>query len=464
MAMSEQPSPFLPLLGVFGDPEMGAVFSESARVERWLHVERALAQIQGELGVIPSRAATAIMNEALSEKVDLERLRRDTRSVGYPIVSLVGQIAAHSSPDVGQYMHWGATTQDIMDTGLVLQLQTARLLIQTQVEQVADQLAGLAREHRITVIAGRTHGQQAVPTTLGAKLAVLIEEFSRHLDRLAAAGERVEVISLFGAAGTAAALGGQSREARRRLAAQLNIGMAETPGHSARDGLAELGFVLAAISATCGKLAGEVIALSRTEIGEVREGGARDHGASSTMPQKSNPSLSEAIVGMSAMAIHGCPALLHAMQGTHERSAGEWQIEWDSLPSLFCLTAGCLRCTGTVLANLEVRPERMRTNLTSDGGSVMAEAVMMAAAVQLGRLEAHELVGQACRIARETDRPLIEVLRETLDGDVLSALPPLNTLVDPDAYLGEAPEIVDSVLGRWERRPRRSEEQPGGGK
>ena len=246
--------------------------SRSSR--RWL--------AQSELGILTNEAAAAIAAEATGDKVDLGRLREQTRVVGYPILPLLEQIKAASSPDVARYLHWGATTQDVMDTGLALTLARALDRVETLERTLGDAIASRADEHRATVMAGRTHGQHAVPITFGGKLAVWLAELERHLQRLRSARGRAAVVQLFGAAGTGAALGPEIRELRRRLAAHLSLEMVDVPWHTARDGLAEVGFVLAAVAATCGKIAREVIELSRPEIGELKE--AEDTSAAPLRP------------------------------------------------------------------------------------------------------------------------------------------------------------------------------------
>jgi 3-carboxy-cis,cis-muconate cycloisomerase len=441
--------PFMMLESVFGDPEMGEIFSEAAFVEAWLAVERALAASQAELGVIPDEAALAIADAAVADRIDLGSLWAATENVGYPIVPLIDQITEGAPDIVRAYLHWGATTQDIMDTGLALQLGRGLRLVTARVLSLGGAISVLMDSHARAVMPARTHGQQAVPTTFGLKLAVWLEEIGRHVRRLSEAREAAAVVQLFGAAGTAAALGSKSSETRRLLAERLRLTNAHIPWHAARDNLAEVGFVVAAIAASCGKIAREVIELSRTEIGEVSEMPASRHGESSTMPQKVNPVVSEAVVGMSISARHELIGLLVAMQGVHERSAGEWQVEWDSLPSLFTLTAGCVRHTTAVLESLEVRPTRMRANLDADGGAIMAEAAMMALAPHIGRLSAHELVGEACCMARESGATLGVTLSEMLDDDLKGMLPPIPEILNPDSHLGEAEAVVEAAREGW---------------
>jgi 3-carboxy-cis,cis-muconate cycloisomerase len=443
---SEPRTPFSPLLAIYGDPDTAAVFSETQCVESWLKVERALASAQAELGLIPTSAAVAIQRAARVPQIDFARLREETEAVGYPIISLLDQTSADTDPEVAEYLHWGATTQDIMDTGLVLQLQRACKRIDVLLRALGRELCDLADTHRATVMSGRTHAQMAVPTTLGAKMAVWLDEIARHVERLTAAERRTLVVQLFGAAGTAAALGPRSAEVRASVAQRLAIGYVDVPWHSSRDRVAELGFVLAATAATCGKVAREVIELSRNEIGEFLERGPARHGASSTMPQKQNPSRCEAVVAMSALARQHAATLLSAMLGTHERSAGEWQTEWDTLPALCTLTAGCLHQIRLVLSTAQAVPARMRANLDLDGGLVMAEAVMMALAPELGRSRAHEIVSRACGIARENGQPLAEVLSHE---PFSATIPPKAAVFDPETYLGEAHAIVASAVKRW---------------
>ena len=442
---------FLPLVDVFADEAILELFSEAALAESWLEVERALAAAQSELGIIPADAAAAIAAEAKADKVDLALLRRQTKIVGYPILPLLEQVKAASSPQVGRYLHWGATTQDIMDTGLALVLGRTFDRIETLERALGDAIAARADEHRATLMAGRTHAQPAVPITFGGKLAVWLAELERHLERLRAVRARSAVVQLFGAAGTAAALGPQSRRLRHRVAARLSLGAVDVPWHTARDSLAEVGFVLAAAAATCGKMAREVIELSRPEIGELREAGGNHRGASSTMPQKANPIESEAVVALSVLAAQQVPALLAAMQAGHERSAGEWQVEWDAIPVLAATSAGALAAATRLVEGLQVFPERMRANLEVEGGMIMAEAVMMALAPAIGRGPAHDLVYRACVVAREENLPFVEAVQRELGPDLLAKLPPLEALLDPERYLGETDAIVASALEGWAR-------------
>ena len=446
---SEQPDGFSLLRRLYADREMAEIFSERATVAAWLAAEAALAAAQAEVGVLSAHEAEAIAAECSVDTIELSELWRESRVVGYPVLPLVRSISARLPDGPNGRVHYGATTQDIMDTGLSLQLSAALVRLGVLVGELGDRLAAHTVEHRMTVMAARTHAQQAVPTTFGAKLATYLEELARHRDRLAEIRPRVAAVSLFGAGGTAAALGPDSSEIRRRLAARLDLQHTDVPWHVARDGVAEFGFLCAAIATTCARFAGEVIALNRTEIDELIEGVGRHRGASSTMPQKANPILSEAVIGLSATAQALVTPLLRAMQPVHERAAGEWQIEWEVVPLVSVLAAGALSTSTRIATDMQPRPERMLRNAQNDDGGLLAEAYMMALAPALGREHAHDLVYDAFRAARDRGVPLHEALREQVPDPSLLPERPL----EPADYLGEAERICDVALARWESRP-----------
>jgi 3-carboxy-cis,cis-muconate cycloisomerase len=441
----------LPLLRVFGDEETAEILSARASVRAWLNVERALADVQAELGMIPAEAAREIAEACERGDIDEGLLADGMRNVGYPILPLIGQLSKVGSNELGAYIHWGATTQDIMDTGLALILCRLIERVDALLTRTGDAVAALADAHRATLMTARTHAQPAVPTTFGAKAAIWLAEFGRHRDRLSTARERACRVSLFGAGGTAAALGRRSQEVRTLVARKLDLGDATVSWHTARDSLAETGFVFAAIAATCGKIAREVIDLSRPEIGELREAAGYHRGASSTMPQKANPIASEVVVGMSSLATNQVPALIAAMAAGHERAAGEWQIEWDALPLVGSFAAGALLNTIEILEGLAVYPDAMRANLVTDGGTIMAEAVMFRLAPHIGRTAAHDLVYDACSVARERRIDLRTALETTLTDAQVQLIRPLDEVLDPSTYLGEVDAMVNAAIAMWRR-------------
>lgn len=431
--------PFSLLSALFADEPMTALFSETSTVQRWLETEAALAAAQAETGTLTASDAEAIAAAAVLESIDLPRLWREARNVGYPILPLVRMVAAALPEGPDGRVHYGATTQDIMDTGLALQLRDGLERLAELLQGFGDVVAGLVGTHRHTVMPARTHAQQAVPTTLGAKLAVLLDELARHRARVAEVRGRVAVVSLHGAGGTSAALGVDSARLRAALAARLGLGVAEVPWHVARDRPAEFGALCALLCGTCARFAREVVDLSRTEIAEVTEQTGHLRGASSTMPQKANPIGSEAVLGMSITAGALASALYRAQEAGHERAAGEWQAEWQVLPQLAGLAAGALATAAEVAAGLRVHPAAMRANLRADGGLVMAEAYMMRLAPSLGRERAHDLVYEAARRVRE-------------DGGSLEDVLPGPALL-PEDHLGDVDGVCDAALSHWEKEP-----------
>ena len=440
----------LPLLGVFGEQRFVAAFSAERTTAAWLDVEAALARAQAVHGVIPAEAAEAIERELRAVAIDHGQLGEGTRLVGYPILPLLQQLA-RTSPEVSAWLHYGATTQDIMDTAVVLLLRDACKDMANSGAQLCDALAALAETHRASPMAGRTHGQQAVPITFGMKVAGWLEEVGRSLVRIGEARAAAEVVQLYGAAGTSAAYGPLSAGTRRTAAEILGLGCDDEPWHSIRDRFAALAAAIGVLAAATSRIALEVIDLARSEIAEVREGGGRLAGASSTMPQKANPILSETIVGLSGMAcaLSGVP--LRAMTGRHERSAGEWQMEWDSLPLLVAYTGSAVARCSDLVEGLHVDTERMAANLAVDGGLIMAEALMMQLAPLLGRHEAHEVVYDLSARARASGISLAEAARAYAAEQDLGGDPRL----EPADYLGEADAIVATAVERWHetRRP-----------
>ncbi|MEV0825367.1 class-II fumarase/aspartase family protein [Nonomuraea rubra] len=447
--MNRQTFKLLPEL--FGDGVMAEIFSAERTVLAWLRTEEALAWAQAEAGVIEPGDAAAIAAACVPANIDLPRLWAEAVNVGYPILPLVRMISAALPEGPNGRVHYGATTQDIMDTGLALQLGEALDRLSELLGAFGDAVAGLVAGHAGTVVAARTHAQQAVPTTFGAKLAVLLAEVTRQRERVGATARQVRVVSLFGAGGTSAAMGERSSAVRAALARELGLRTTEVPWHVARDGVAEFGVTCASLAATAARFAREVVDLSRTEVGEVREAGGHHRGASSTMPQKANPIGCEAVIGMSGTAGALSSALFRAMEAGHERAAGEWQVEWYAVPLLAELAAGALATAADVAAGLRVYPEAMRANLDAEGGLIMAEAYMMRLAPALGRERAHDLVYKAAHEAREHGRALADALLEVAGpGDLES----LGTLpIPPESYVGDAEAVCAAALAAWRAGP-----------
>lgn len=432
---------------MFGTADMRAVFSDENMVQCYLDVEAALARAQAGLGIIPAEAAMAITDVANTDRIDWPRLQERTNIVGYPILPLVEQLSGWARDGLGQYSHWGATTQDIMDTADVLQIRRGLDLVSADLDRVAELLADLAAEHAETPMAGRTHLQHALPVSFGYKAATWLSGIDRHRRRLAELRARVEVVSFSGAAGTLASLGEEDGLATQSaLAEELGLGRPDITWHTIRDGFAEVTGWLALVAASLGKIGYDIMLMMQSEIGEVMEPFQHGRGASSTMPQKRNPISSELMLAAAKLVREQHSAMLDAMVQDHERATGQWHVEWQALPTAFIITSGGLRAAIEALSGLEVRTDTMRRVLDATGGLIVAEAVMMGLAPKMGRQVAHDVVYDCCRQALGGDVSFLDaLLAEPQITDVIDRTE-LERLVDPANYLGAAPAMTRRLL------------------
>ena len=433
---------------VFSTAAMRGVWADENRVAQYLAFEAALARVQGRLGLIPAEAAEEIDRACRIERIDMARLQSQTERAGTPIVGLVSQINGLCRDGLGEYCHWGATTQDVIDTATVLQIRASLEIVDAELTAIATALAALAQKHRLTPMAGRTHLQQAVPVSFGYKMAGLLSAVQRHRERLAQLAPRVLQLEFAGAAGTLASLPRLALETQAALAAELGLAQPVIAWHTQRDTIAEVGAFLGLVGGTLGKLSMDVKLLMQTEVGEVFEPFAPGRGASSTMPQKRNPISCTYIHAQVAVLRQHAASLMEAMVGDHERATGPWQIEWIVLPEAFCLAAGALAHSRSLVEGLEVDAERMRANLDLTHGLVVAEAVMMGLAPGMGRERAHDLVYDLCRVAIAERRALLDVLVDNAEIASLASREQLAAMCDPAAYLGQAGVMVDRVLAR----------------
>jgi 3-carboxy-cis,cis-muconate cycloisomerase len=435
-----------PILGtLYGSDAMRAVFSEQAYFQRMLDVEAALARVQARLGIIPADAAEAIGKAATVGNLDTARLAASARNVGYPVVGLVEGLT-EAAGAAGGWTHWGATTQDIMDTATVLQVRAGLALIEAEIRAVVTALAGQAGRHRDTVMAGRTHLQQALPTTFGLKCAIWGQPFLHHLQRLAELRGRVLVVELAGAAGTLASLGDQGIAVMEALAAELGLAAPVVPWHVCRDALAEVVGFLGLVCGSLAKFATDIILLAQTEVGEVAEPYVAGRGQSSTMPQKRNPIASEYILAAARSVQAQVVVMQGAMAQDHERATGPWQGEALALPQAFVLTHGALLHARSIAEDMVVDAARMRANLDITRGLIVSEAVMMGLAPVLGRLEAHHVVKHACDVALAGKIGLVDALLQ--DPSLAARLDraAIERMIDPRNYLGSASRFVDRFL------------------
>ncbi len=434
--------------GIFTSDAMREVWSDENRTRKYIDVERALAKVQARLGLIPQEAADEIISHCELSQIDMARLRQQTERIGYPILGVVTQINQLCRDKLGEFVHWGATTQDITDTATVLQIREALVLVDGELEAIAKALAKLAREHRLTPVIGRSNLQQAIPVTFGYKMAGILSAVLRHRERIAQLRQRVLVGEFAGAAGTLASLDKGGMETQAGLCAELGLKQPVIAWHTIRDNMAEVGAVLGLIGGTLGKVSMDVKLMMQTEVAEVFEPYHHGRGSSSTMPQKRNPIASCYIHAAISVVRQHAAALMDAMVADHERSTGPWEIEWIVMPEAFCLMAGALKQTRAVLEGLEVDAAAMRRNIDMTHGLVMSEAVMMGLGPYIGREYAHDLVYDICRDALKQQRPLLDLLCENAQIMKHVNREQLAAMCDPNNYLGHSGVMVDRVLAQ----------------
>lgn len=437
----------------FGSPQMREIFDDRGLVRKYIEAEIALAKAEARLGVIPQQAAEEIARKSSVEALDFDRLRHETEIVGYPILPLVHQLNEQCG-DSGGYVHWGATTQDIMDTANVLQLRDALGLIDADLDVLIDTLAQLSERYRNMVMAGRTHLQQALPCTFGYKTSIWLAQMMRHKERLSQLKPRVLVGEFGGAAGTLASLHGRGLEVQAEMMKELQLGVPTTSWHVARDGFAEAVNLCTLITGTLGKIAYDVMILSMNEVGEVYEPFVQGRGASSTMPQKRNAISSELMYACAKGVRQMAGLMVDAQIQDLERATGPWHTEWIAIPEAFMLTAGSLKQAKFLLGNLIVDEKRMLENLKISRGCIVAEAVMMGLAEFVGHQVAHDVVYDACRVVNTKGGTLAEVLKQI--PVVAERIDParIDYLCDPANYLGQCQEMIDKVLVEYKNLKR----------
>jgi 3-carboxy-cis,cis-muconate cycloisomerase len=434
---------------LFTTDRMRAVFSDRGRLQGMLDFEAALARAEARAGVVPAPAVAQIAAQCRADAFDLGELARGSALAGntaIPMVKALTALVAKHDEAAARFVHWGATSQDAMDTGLVLQLREALGLIDADLARLSAVLAGLADEHRRTVLAGRTWLQQATPVTFGLKAAGALSAIERHRARLRELRPRVLVLQFGGASGTLAALGADGLKVAAALAEELKLGLPDVPWHAQRDRLAEAATALGLLVGTLGKIARDVSLLMQTEVGEAFEPAAAGKGGSSTMPHKRNPVGCAAVLAAAIRVPGLVSVMLTAMVQGHERGLGDWHAEWETLPEICCLAAGALAQLVQVLDGLELDPARMAENLEATRGLVLAEAVTMALGAKIGRLPAHHLIEDACRRAAKAERHLREVLGEDAEVRKHLSADDLQRLLDPANYVGLAEALVDRAL------------------
>ena len=431
---------------LFGDSEINELLTDGAYVRALVEVEIALARAEGRLGVIPTSAAEQISKRAHWNKIDITALAKGAIRSGFPTIVLVQELRKAVGGEVAPYVHWGATTQDIMDTAFVLQLRAAIKLYKGRLVELARHLSELSNRHRVTVLAERTHGQQALPVSFGLKAAGWLAPLLRDTRRLDEISPRLLVVQFGGAAGTLAALGDKGLAVMQGLAEELGLNVPVMPWHAQRDNLVEFAGWLSLLTGSLGKFAQDIILLAQTEVGEVSESAEEGRGGSSTMPQKSNPITSEMIVAAARTNASLLSALHQAQIQEHERATHGWQVEWLTLPQMMVLTGGALKHALYLAKNLQVDQAKMRQNIANADDVILAEAAVFALAKTMPRSKADELVKKACAVAAAEGKPLIAVVRKLASGIIADDAIDWQALATPENYLGETERIIDRVL------------------
>jgi 3-carboxy-cis,cis-muconate cycloisomerase len=440
---------------MFSSEDMQNIFSDQACVQRMLDFEAALARAEARHGVIPAAAAPAIASCCDAAGIDIAQLARAAEAAGnlaIPLVKQLTALVAQGDGEAAKYVHWGATSQDAIDTGMVLQLRDALDAIDAGVAGLAAAVAALAQQHIATTMVGRTWMQHALPTTFGLKAAGWLDALLRHQDRLSALRQRVLALQFGGAAGTLASLGENGLAVAAELATDLRLGLPDLPWHSQRDRVAEVATVLGLLVGTLGKMARDISLLMQTEVAEAAEPAAPGRGGSSTMPHKRNPVGCAAVLA-AAVRVPGLVAtMLSGLVQEHERALGGWQAEWDTLPEILRLAGGALKQMGQVAGGLAVDAGRMRANLDLTHGQIMAEAVALELARKIGRPAAHDVVERAAHRAGAQGLHLRDALGQ--EEAVRSGLPEgaLERLLDPAGYTGEAVAFTERVLHAYRSR------------
>jgi len=420
---------------LYGDAEVSALFSDSAEVRAMLLVEGMLAKVQGELGVIPLASALLIQRSTMEVQIDPAGLADGMGRDGVVVPALVAAFRkAMEAPEHAQYVHWGATSQDIIDTALILRLRQFIAILDTRIGTLVAGLNTIAVQHGSTVMAARTRSQMATPTTFGAKVSGWISPLKRHQERLSELKKRLLVVSLAGAAGNYAALGDNGFEIEKMLADALKLQAPNMPWHSARDNIVELASVLSLITGSLGKIGQDIIHLSQSEVGEVEFSG----GGSSTMPHKSNPVLAEVLVTMARHNANSVSEMHQALVHSQERDGVAWALEWLALPQMCISTGVALKQAQSLMDTLDGKPEKMLKNINAAKGNLLAEAATFALAKHMPRPDAQELVKICAITAAIEGRELRDVLMENTSIKI-----DWDTVFDPTKNTGLAKELAN---------------------
>ena len=428
---------------MFSTDEMAEIFSLESHVRGMLVFEAALARAEARAGIIPQEAANIITNSCRENVFDVAALYREAEASGTPVIPLVRMLTAQIDDDAKKYVHWGATSQDAIDTSLMLQMREGIDLLASRLLDVCEVCEKLAEQYRKTLMAGRTMMQQAVPITFGLKAARWLAMAVRQVYVLQEHRERSLAVQLGGAAGTLASLGDKGIQVQDFLADELGLPVPDLPWHSERDRIAEIAGTLGVIAGAMSKVASDVAHLAQTEIGEASEGPMPGKGGSSAMPQKHNPVDAAFAIASARLAIGEVSVILSAMTQEHERAVGGWQAEWVAIPNLFRYTSGAVEHVVGMISDLRVDPEHMSANVELTQGLIMAESLTMTLAPYVGRPEAQRIVTTLCERAVRLGVHLREVVLEEETVLNILSVEEIDRAFDPGAYLGSTNVFID---------------------
>ena len=437
--------------GIFISEKMREVFSDESLMQKWLDAWSALAKAEADIGIIPREAAEKISEKAKYEVFDPTLIREGIVDTTHPLIVQIRQFTEAVGGREGGYIHWGATTQDIMDTAVVLQMKEAQEVLLEQLERFLETLLALAEEYKDTIMAGRTHGQHALPVTLGYKIAIWADEIGKHIERLEAGKERYLVSSFSGAAGTLASINENGLEIQARYSEYLGLRQPTITWHVQRDGFAEFSSYIAMIAGTIGKIANEIINLQRTEIGEIEEGFKDGQIGSSTMPHKRNPMICEYVVGLTRVVQRNASLSFDAMIQEHERDMTYWTTEWSYIPQINMMTSGGIEQMQGILDRFIIHEDKMAQNLGQLKGLIVSENLMLKLGAHVGRQIAHDMVYKASMQAFEENRHLVDVALK--DDDIMSHLSAdeVRSYLDPKSYVGLCEKFVERVQQKWKK-------------
>lgn len=436
---------------VFSTPEMAQIFDEKARYQRWLDFEAALARVQGRMGVIPEEAAEEIGRKAKLEYLDLEAIHKDYLHSRNSLIPLINGLRRACEKGYGEYVHYGVTTQDVLDTAEILELREAVTLIYSDLRALEMIYLDLAKRHQSTPMVARTHGQHALPMTFGLKVAIWTSEIRRHIERLKYIFDKISIGQFGGAVGTMAALGPQAMEIARRTLNLLGLTYSKLAWHNSRDNIGELVSIFSLLVTTLAKVANEIYQLQKTEIGELRESVPEKTVTSSTMPHKKNPVVCQRIVVLSRHVRYLTGVIVESMAHEHERDGRCLWAEWLAVPQVCIYTGTALRYMVDIMAGLEIQVDRMRNNLHLQKDMITSEWLLFRLSGKIGRMKFLERLHELTEKAMVTGISLKEAVMD--DSEIGTLLTPeeMAYLDHPERYIGHALQIVDQVIEEIER-------------